>query len=30
LLLHRQRQDVTAVETAVASVAAAERLLQIE
>jgi hypothetical protein len=30
LLLHGQRQDITAVETAEASVAAAERLIQIE
>jgi hypothetical protein len=30
LLLQRQSQDITAVETAEASVAAAERLLQIE
>jgi hypothetical protein len=30
LLLHRQCQTVTAVDTVVASVAAAERLLQIE
>jgi hypothetical protein len=30
LLLHHQRQDVASVDTAVASVAAAERLLQIE
>jgi hypothetical protein len=30
LLLHRQRQDITAAESAEASVAAAERLIQIE
>jgi hypothetical protein len=30
LLLHRRRQDITAVEAAEASVTASERLIQIE